>query len=224
MKSYFARRLAPLTVGPAVCLAASLSGAFFAPARAQSAPNPLATRTKARVASLFQTATRSAQELRLSPSQQDRLKGIAQRNMPLARAIWSDNSLSQSQKLGKIRALKAQTAAVFTPAQKQKLQVAQMSAMTQLFQTASWVSSELNLSVAQRETIQSLVLKSYRQSSGTASGGAAGSFGTLRDLIQDSSGRISAILTPAQRAKWSVIQGAARSELVRGAKVVRSML
>lgn len=214
MKFHLARRIAPLTLAAA----AFVGGAFLVPAQAQTAANPLAARTQKRVASLFQVAGKSAGQLNLSAVQQAKLKIIAQKNAPLLRAIWSDNSLSQTQKMGKVRALRNETAAVFTPVQQKQLATAKTTAMMQLFQTASWVSSELDLSGLQQETIQGIVLQSYRKSSG-----AAGSFGALRDLITGTSGQIDATLTPSQRAKWNVIKGAARSEFAKNAKVLRVM-
>ncbi len=214
MKTLVSRRFAPFTLA----LTASIGGAFFVPAQAQTASNPLAIRTQKRVASLFQAAGKSARELDLSASQRSKLQSIARKNAPLAKAIWNDNSLTPKQKMSRLRAMQNETAAVFTPAQKQKLQSAKTGAMMQMFQTASWVSTELNLSAPQQERIQRIVLQSYRQGSGTA-----GSFGALRGLILDTSGQIDGVLTPAQRAKWNVIKGAARSEMVKNAKVWRQL-
>lgn len=213
MKFPITPRLAPLTLA-----ALALFGGAFVPAHAQNTPNPLAIRTKQRVASLFQVAGKSARQLNLSAAQQAKLQRIAQKNAPLIRAAWSDNSLTQSQKTAKLRALQSEASAVFTPAQKQRLASAKTTAMMQLFQTASWVSGELDLSGAQQEKIQGIVLQSYRKSSD-----AAGSFGALRGLITGTSSQIDGVLTPVQRAKWSVIQGAARSEFAKNARVLRAL-
>lgn len=208
------RRFAPLALA-AVTLS---GGAFFAPAQAQNAASPLVIRTQKRVASLFQVAGKSARELDISTAQRSKLRFIAQKNAPLAKAIWGDTSLTPTQKTSKLRAMQNEAGAIFTPAQKQKLANAKTTAMMQLFQTASWVSGELNLTGPQQEKIQGIVLQSYRKSSG-----AAGGFGALRGLILDTSGQIDAALTPSQRAKWLVIKGAARSEFDKNAKVLRAM-
>ena len=212
IKAFLTERFALSTL-----VATSLLGAEFSSmALAQNAPDPLAARTQKRVASLFQSATKGVREMGLSAGQQAKLKSIAQKNAPLARAIWSDGSLTPMQKAVKIRALQNEASAVFTPVQKQKLAAAKTEAMMQLFQTASWVSDELRLSDPQKDKIQDIVMKNYRQSKS-----AAGSFGALRSLLLDTNNQIDAALTPSQKMKWNTIKRAARAEFTKNARVLR---
>lgn len=214
MRSFSNRRMAPLSLASI----ALLSARFVVPAQAQTGANPLAIRTQKRVATLFQTAGRGVESLNLSAAQQAKLKSIAQKNAPLAKAIWSDASLSPTQKMRKMRALQNEASAVFTPVQKQKIASAKNGAMMQLFQTAAWVSNELQLTGTQQEQIQGIVMRNYRQGQN-----AAGSLGMLRGLLLDTDNQIAATLTPTQRTKWNVIKGAARSEFVKNARALRAM-
>jgi hypothetical protein len=202
----------PLALG-----AALLTGSLF---QAHAAPSDgsLQTRTQSRVQSLLKTASHQASDLQLTPAQKTKLRSLAQKNAPLLRVIWSDKTLSKGAKMSKARALENEAKAILTTAQKQKLSTARREAMGKLFETALWVSQELDLTEKQQGQLKSIALDSYRKSSGSG-----GNIGALRGLIVDTSGRIDKVLTPAQQSKWLIMKSTARQELVRQTRSLRQM-
>ncbi|RYG62600.1 hypothetical protein EON80_22840 [bacterium] len=203
-------------ITPLALSAFLLGGAFVQAHAAPQKPSNLQARTQTRMQSLLKVASGRFEDLGLSPAQKSKMGAIARKNKPLIQAVWSDNSLSQSQKASQVRKLEKEASAVLTPAQKQKLSAAKGEAMGKVFETAMWVSQELNLTGAQQNQLRNIVMDSYRKSSG-------GDFGALRGLIVDTSGKVDKVLTPAQRSKWVVIKTTARQELIRQTRAWRQM-
>ncbi|HEX9996357.1 MAG TPA: hypothetical protein VGB45_04375 [Abditibacterium sp.] len=212
MKIIFTRRLAPPALAATFAVAAptTLPLAFAQPAQAPR--DDLRARTQKQVQKLLQRGGSGMRSLNLSPSQKAKLKAIAQKNMPVARSVWYDDSLSMAQKRAKTRAFQREMTAVLTPAQKQKLVSARRAAMGQLFETAIWVSNELNLNSSQQEKLKSIVSQSMK----TARGGKAGA---IQDLVLDSYGQVIKVLTPSQKEKWDVMRSVARQEIGKNARV-----
>lgn len=206
-------RTAPLAVGAALLVAP-----LFQAQAAGPKSSDLRARTQTRVQSLVKVAAQRANNLQLTASQQSKLRALAQKNAPVIRAIWNDDSLSQAAKVQKVRSLKNQAQAILTPAQRQKVAAAKGEAMVKLFETASWVSQELDLTPQQQQRLQGIVMTAYRQS-----GGSNGDFSTLRSLIVDTSGKVDQVLSPAQKAKWSIIKTTARQEIVRQTRSLRQL-
>jgi hypothetical protein len=216
MKLHSKPRFLPFALG------AILLGGGLLQANAQNkVPVPktdLRTRTQTRVQSLFKTVGTRASDLNLSAAQKARMQALAQKNAPLIRQIWSNNSLSQAAKIGKVRALESQAQAILTPAQKQKVAAAKGEAVTKMFETAIWVTHELDLTDQQQGQLRAIAMDTYRKT-----GGSGGNLGALRSLIVDTSGRIDKVLTPAQQSKWAIIKNTARQELVRQTRALRQM-
>jgi hypothetical protein len=216
MKLFLKSRFVPLALG------AVLLGGGLLQAKAQSKAHPpktdLRTRTQTRVQSLFKTVGTRASNLNLSAAQKAKMRALAQKNAPLIRQIWNNNSLSQEAKARQARALESQAQAILTPIQKQKVAAAKGEAMTKMFETAIWVSHELDLTDQQQGQLRNIALETYRKTSGSA-----GNLGALRSLIVDTSGKIDKVLTPAQQSKWAIIKSTARQELVRQTRTWRQM-
>ena len=209
------RRFAPLALAATIAVSAPIATSLVFAQTASAPQNDLRARTQKQVQTLLARAGNSARDLNLSAAQRAKLKQIAQKNAPLAKAIWNDNSLSKSQKMAKMRALKSETSAVLTPTQKEKLMAARGAAMGQLFQTAMWVSNELDLSATQQEKLKNIVMGSMRTARG-------GQMGAVRSLVLDTDGKINAVLSAAQQKKWSVMKSVAREEIGKNARVLRA--
>lgn len=213
------RRLAPLALAAAALLGAGMHESANAQTSTQ---NDLRARTQKRVTALFATAGNKISELNLTATQKSKLQAIAQKNAPLARSIWNDSSLTRQQKMAKLSALKNEARAVLTPAQKENLAGARGDAMGKLFETAVWVSNELDLKPDQQEKIREIVMGSFAQGR-TLKDGAGGNFGAIRSLVLDADGKIQKILTPQQQSKWVVIRSVAREEVVKKTRQWRAM-
>lgn len=222
MKITLQRRLAPLALAATLVAGVTLSDSAAFAQKASASQNDLQTRTKNRVAGLFDALESRVLSLHLSGAQTSKLKGIAQKNGPVLPAIWNGSSLSAAQKKSRVRALGSDVNAVFTPAQKQKIAAAKRESVGQLIGAASWLSSELNLSVAQQNQMQSIAMTSYQKM--RAPGRGAAENGAVRDVVSGANAQFTRILTPPQQSKWRTIQKAAGAEFVRRANFYRAML
>ena len=217
MKPISKRSLAPLTIAALVGVGMTQTTTY-----AQSSDAELRARTQKRVESLFATAGNRARSLNLTTAQRAKLRSMAQKNAPLLRSIWNDTSLTGEQKKAKIRALTNEASAVFTPEQKQRLATGRGEAVGKLFETAAWVSDELNLTIDQQEKIKRIAFNNLRRGY-SLGGGEKGTFSTIRGLILDSNNQIEKVLQPQQKAKWAVIKSAARREFVKRGRALRQM-
>lgn len=227
MKIIAPSRFAPLALAATFALGGWLSAPHVfaqkasAPQKMKAPQNDLQTRTRNRVAELFGVLESRVESLQLSDAQKSKLMGIAQKNGAILPAMWNGSSLSAAQKTSRVHGLSRDINAVFTPAQKQKVAAAKRESVGQLIGTASWVSGELGLSVAQQSQMQQIAMSAYQK--GRAPGRGQLQSAAVRDVAADANAQFTRILTPPQKMKWSVIQSAASAEFNKQSRLVRAM-
>ena len=222
MKTSLQRRLAPLVLAATLVCGATISRSEVFAQPASAPQSDLRLRTQNRISELFGMLGNRTAALNLSAAQKIKLKQIASKNAPLAQAVWNNKPLSTSQRKAKADALKREMAAVLTPSQKRLVEASKREAVGQLIGTASWISGELNLSVEQQNKAQQILSNLYFK--GRTQVRAENKAGTLRGLISDSNAQFKQILTPQQRAKWTVIQSVASEQFARRAQFLKMAL
>lgn len=209
MKNHFNRSF------PALFLSAlPLCGALLLSSTAH-AQTDLRVQTQTRVANLFTFANTRVRTLNLSTKQKNQLQQIASRNASSTKRIWSDPKISPAQRTANFKALRTQALAVLTPAQRVKVDETKRQAVSRLLENALWVSNELELSGDQQQRVMTIVRRQMNN-------GRTQGFGAIRSSIVQTNSQISAVLTPAQRVKWTTIQSAARSEFVKRGRAFRA--
>ncbi len=201
------------------------AGAFALTISLARAENPadkdLRGRTEAQVARLFENGRQARKALNLSDAQKTKLRALMGENLPKARAIWLDKTLSSVQKREKLQELrgaaKIEAAQFLTPDQIQKAEKIKDAGKTALFQTLAAFSKELDLSSEQQQKIRAIVWQSFQNGvqAGPPPGDRLEKFRALKSKIEATVGKINTVLTPAQQSKFAVIRSAARTEVMK---------